>query len=156
RKARLGGDNKTWLEEGQKTLALAPDHPDLLISVARAQAANGHPSEALELLRQAIDRGAGLEIGRVKQFQGLPPSPERDELSARARAQLARVARAQVFAVIPDATADPEGVEYDPASGRVFTGTVHGEILAIDPTGAVSTFVARGGRLRQVLGIKVD
>jgi len=33
---------------------------------------------------------------------------------------------------------------------------VHGEILAIDPTGAVSTFVARGGRLRQVLGIKVD
>jgi sugar lactone lactonase YvrE len=156
RKARLSSDTKTWLEEGEKALALAPDHPDLLISVARAQAANGHVAEALGLLRQAIDRGAGVDVRRVKEFQALPHSPEVDELTARASANLTSVARAHIFAMIPDATADPEGVEYDPVSRRVFTGTSHGEILQIDPAGTVSTFVARGGPLREVLGIKVD
>ena len=41
REARLAGDHKAWLEHGQRVLQLAPDHPDLLISLARAQAANG-------------------------------------------------------------------------------------------------------------------
>ena len=156
RKARLAGDNKTWLEEGKKALALAPEHPDLLVSVARAQALNGNFAASLELLKEAIDRGAGVDLARVDQFKLLPPSPDLDELTARSRANLAAVPRAQPFAAIPDATARPEGVEYDPLSRRVFTGTVHGEILVVDPAGAVSTFVARGGPLREVLGIKVD
>src|SRR5436190_4131744 len=73
RKARLSGDNKTWLEEGKKVLALAPQHPDLLVSVARAQAANGNFAESLELLKEAIDRGAGVDLARVDQFKLLPP-----------------------------------------------------------------------------------
>src|SRR4051812_30382229 len=156
RKARLSGDSATWLAQGTKALALAPEHPDLLISVARAQAANGHAAEALGLLRHAIDRGAGLDISRVKQLQDLPPSPELEEQAARGRANLTAVPRAEAFALIPDSTARPEGVEYDPVSRRVFTGTVHGEILQIDPAGAVTPFVPAGGVLREVLGIKVD
>ena len=156
RKARQAGDAKTWLAEGQQALAHVPDHPDLLISMARAQAANGHATDAVGLLRQAIERGAGLEVQRVQEFQALPASVELDDLSVRARRNLAAVPRAEVFAVLPDATAQPEGVEYDPATRRVFTGTTHGEILQIDPAGTVSTFVPRGGALREVLGIKVD
>jgi len=41
REARLAADYKGWLEHGQRVVQLAPDHPDLLISLARALAANG-------------------------------------------------------------------------------------------------------------------
>ena len=52
REARLAGDAKAWLEHGQATLARAPEHPDLLISTARALAANGRDGEALDLLEE--------------------------------------------------------------------------------------------------------
>jgi sugar lactone lactonase YvrE len=97
-----------------------------------------------------------VDVQRLKEFQDLPRSPEVDELSARARANLAALERAQPFAAISDPTAEPEGVEYDPVTRRIFTGTTHGEILQVDSAGAVSTFVPRGGPLREVLGIKVD
>src|SRR6185295_11205960 len=33
REARLAGDHAGWLEHGQRVLQLAPEHPDLLISL---------------------------------------------------------------------------------------------------------------------------
>jgi sugar lactone lactonase YvrE len=105
-------------------------------------------------LRREAQQTSDLE--RLKELQQLPRSGEFDELASRGRANLAAVERARPFALIADTTADPEGVEYDPVTRRVFAGTSHGEILQVDPNGAVSTFVPRGGRLREVLGIKVD
>ncbi len=156
RAARLRGDHPVWLEQGLKALALAPDNPDLLISVARAQAALGQSKEALQKLRQAIDRGAGLDITLVPEFLKLPPSEQLQVLTERSRANLAPVARAQLFAVIPDSTRRSEGIAYDPFSRHVFAGTVHGEILRIDQSGVVSVLVPRDQGLREVLGIKVD
>src|SRR5262249_20572974 len=101
RAARLKGDYRAWLDAGLHSLALAPDHPDLLISVARARAGLGQAKESLELLRQAIDRGAGIDIPRVQEFQKLPTSPELDVLVARARKNLEPVPRGQLFALIP-------------------------------------------------------
>ena len=108
RAARLKGDYRAWLDAGLHSLALASDHPDLLISVARARAGLGQAKESLELLRQAIDRGAGIDIPRLQEFQKLPPSPQLDGLVARARRNLEPVPGAKLFALLPDPTASSE------------------------------------------------
>jgi len=156
RAARLKGDHRAWSDAGLHALALAPDHPDLLISVARARAALGQAKESLELLRQAIDRGAGIDIPRVQEFQKLPTSPELDVLVARARKNLEPVPRAKLFALLPDPTASSEGIAFDPVSKHLFVGTNHGEILRVDERGSVSNLVSRGSGLLEVLGLKVD
>src|SRR5262249_43960420 len=156
RAARLKADHRAWLDAGLHTLALAPDHPDLLISVARARAALGEAKESLELLRQAIDRGAGIDIPRVQEFQKLAPSPELDGLVARARRNLEPVPRAKLFGLLPDPTDSSEGIAFDPISKHLFVGTNHGEILRVDERGSASTLVPRGSGLLEVLGLKVD
>lgn len=156
RAARLKGDHKAWLESGLRAIALAPDHPDLLISVARAHAALGHSNESIALLRQAVRRAAGIDIARVPELQRLPPSSELEALTGAARRNLAPVPRAQLFALISDTTAPPEGITYDPLSRRIFVGTTHGEILQVDEVGSVSVFAARDSGLLEVLGLKVD
>ena len=156
RAARLKGDHRTWAEAGLRALELAPDHPDLLVSVARARAALGQEQESLALLRQAIRRGAGIDIPRVPEFQKLAPSPEFLALSEDARKNLAPIPRAQLFALISDTTEPSEGIAYDPTSRRVFVGTNHGEILRADERGSVTVFVPRGSGLLEVLGLKVD
>src|SRR5262249_23323036 len=156
RAARLKADHRAWLDAGLHTLALAPDHPDLLISVARARAALGEAKESLELLRQAIDRGAGIDIPRVQEFQKLAPSPELDGLVARARRNLEPVPHAKLFALLPDPTASSEGIAFDPISKHLFVGTNHGEILRVDERGSASTLVPRGSGLLEVLGLKID
>ncbi len=153
RAARLKGDHRAWLEAGLHALALAPDHPDLLISVARARAALGQAKESIALVRQAVDRGAGIDV--APELQRLPPSPELEALIDDARRNLGSVPRAQIFALISDSAA-PEGITYDPVSRRVFVGTIHGEILQVDERGQVSVFVPRDSGLLQVLGLKVD
>ena len=156
RAARLKGDHRTWAEAGLRALEFAPDHPDLLVSVARAKAALGQEQESLALLRQAIRRGAGIDIPRVPELQKIAASPEFLALTEDARKNLAPVPRAQLFALIPDVTAQSEGITYDPSSHRVFVGTNHGEILQADESGLVTVFVPRGSGLLEVLGLKVD
>jgi sugar lactone lactonase YvrE len=156
RAARLKGDHRAWLEAGLHSLALAPDHPDLLISVARARAALGQDKESLDALRQAVNRGAGVDVARVPEFQKLARSPEVEALVVWSQKNLVPIPRAQLFAVLPDATAASEGITYDPISSRLFVGTDHGEILQVDQHGSVTSFVRRGSGLLEVLGLKVD
>ena len=83
REARMAGDAKGWLEHGQATLARAPDHPDLLLSVSRALALNGRPDEALDLLEDAVRRGARVDAAALPEYESLrqflathPAAPE--------------------------------------------------------------------------------
>ncbi len=62
REARLAGDHKLWLDRGQQVLDLAPEHPDLLISLARALAANGRFEDASTRLEDAVRRGGGFDL----------------------------------------------------------------------------------------------
>lgn len=153
RDARLKGDVPTWREFATKSLALSPDHPDILISVARANASAGDKAKALTYLAQAVRRGAGVDPVRFAEFKPFARDPEFETLLAAARRNLTPVANAVTFAEIPDRQS--EGIAYDPVSRRLFAGTEQGELLAITMDGKVSTF-ASGDGLRQVLGIKVD
>ena len=153
REARLKGDVPNWLHYGTRALALMPGHPDILISVARANAAAGEKAEALALLAQAVRRGAGVDPVRFAEFKPLAGDPELEALAADGRRNLTPVARAATFAELPERGS--EGIAYDPASRRFFVGTDRGELLAVGMDGKVTQF-ASGGGLRQVLGIKVD
>jgi DNA-binding beta-propeller fold protein YncE len=151
RTARLKGDLETWRAAGAEALKLTPDNPDFLISVSRANAGLGRNDEALRLLDEAVQRGAGLEPDRFPEYEGMKQEQRFLQIVKRAKANMAPLPRAKTFALLPTAS---EGIAYDSVSRRLFAGT-EGGILQVDADGKVSTFVSGNG-LRQVLGIKVD
>ena len=153
RAARVKGDVPNWVMLGTKVLALTPDHPDILISVARAHAAAGNKDQSLAMLGDAVRRGAALDPVRFTEFKLLVGDARFGALVAGAKQNLTPVGKTERFARLPEG--ESEGVAYDPVSKRFFAGTGKGELLAIGQDGAVSTF-ASGGGLRQILGIKVD
>ena len=153
RAARVKGDVPNWVRLGTKVLSLTPDHPDILISVARAHAAAGDRDRSLAALAAAVRRGASLDPARFTEFKSLAGDAQFGALAAGARQNLVPVAKATTFAKLPEG--EVEGIAFDPVSKRFFAGTYNGELLAIDQQGQVSTF-ASGGGLRQILGIKVD
>ena len=156
REARLAGDNAGWLENGQRVLALAPDHPDLLISVARALAANGRMPEALQHLDHAITRGAGFDLSTFPEFKDAPASQELATLRERALKNQAPVAPPEVFVALSKPPLRPEGITYDPTSERLFIGSLTGEVWKVDLTGKLTLFAGASAGLREVLGLKVD
>lgn len=156
RAARLAGDNLAWLEYGQRVLRLAPDHPDLLISVARALAANGRLEEAISRLGEAIERGAGFDLSSFPEFKSAAEDPAVKALGARALQNQVAVSPPEVFVALKDTNLRPEGITYDPASRRLFVGSLNGEIWQIDLQGRLQRFVGPGTGLREVLGLKVD
>lgn len=153
RAARVKVDVPNWVRLGSKVLALTPDHPDILISVARAHAAAGDKEQSLAKLSDAVRRGAAFDPTRFAEFKSLEGNAQFGTLAASAKQNLAAVGKTTRFAKLPEG--ESEGIAYDPVSRRLFAGTGKGELLAIDRNGKISTF-ASGGGLRQILGIKVD
>ena len=151
RAARLKGDLQTWAKAGGEALKLAPDNPDVLISLSRVNAALGRNDEALRLLNEAVQLGVGLEPERFPEFERLKEDERFLDIAKRAKANSVPLARAETFTLLP---ARGEGIAYDPVSRRLFVGP-EGEILQIDAEGKVSSFTSGNG-LRQVLGLKVD
>jgi sugar lactone lactonase YvrE len=155
RAARLSGDVRAWLDYGQKTLALAPDHPDLLISMARALAANGKLEESERLLHEAIERGAGFDLFTFAEFSKHRANQKLHSLGKKGIQNMKPLARAMDFAAIEDPKLRPEGIVYDRKTDRFFIGSAHGEIWQIDKAGKVTPFISGTG-LREVYGMKVD
>ena len=151
RAARLKGDHQTWATAGAEVLKLAPDSPEVMISVSRANAALGRTDEALKLLNEAVRRGAGFEPDRFPEFERMKQEERFLQIAKQAKTNMAPLPRAETFALLP---ATAEGIAYDPVSRRLFAGP-EGEIIQIDAEGKVSSFVSGNG-LRQVLGLKVD
>lgn len=156
REARLAGDTAGWLQNGQRALALAPDHPDLLISVARALAANGRMPEAIEHLDDAIVRGAGFDPTSFPEFKGAAADERLAALRERALKNQAPVAPPQAFVALSQPALQPEGITYDPTSGHLFIGSLTGEVWKLDLHGKLTAFAGANAGLREVLGLKVD
>lgn len=153
RAARVKGDVPNWVRLGSRALELTPDHPDILVSVARAHAAAGDKEQSLARLGDAVRRGAAFDPTRFAEFNALAGDAQFGALAAGAKQNLAPVGKVTRFAKLPEG--ESEGIAYDPVSRRFFAGTGDGKLLAVDQQGNVSTF-ASGGGLRQILGIKVD
>jgi sugar lactone lactonase YvrE len=156
REARLAGDHAGWLEHGQATLARAPDHPDLLLSTSRALAAHGRNAEALELLAQSVARGTRTDIAEFPEYAALAADERFKALVAQALENRRPVAPPEVFLVVENTSIEPEGITWDAKTGRLFIGSLNGEIWQIGPDGELERFAAPASGLREVLGLKVD
>jgi sugar lactone lactonase YvrE len=155
REARLAGDNAGWLQNGQRALALAPDHPDLLISVARALAANGRLPEAIAHLDDAITRGAGFDLSTFPEFKEAETSDALAGVRERALKNRTPVAPPEVFVALSEQL-KPEGITYDPDSEHLYFGSLTGEVWKLDLKGKLTLFAGANAGLREVLGLKVD
>ncbi|HEX4972489.1 MAG TPA: SMP-30/gluconolactonase/LRE family protein [Steroidobacteraceae bacterium] len=156
REARLAGDHKGWLEHGQRVLQLAPEHPDLLISVARALAANGRFEPAEARLDDAVRRGAGFDLSTFPEFKSAPDSGRLRAVRERALQNLAPVSAPEVFLALQDESLRPEGITWDPIGGHLYFGSLSGEIWRVDLGGKLERFAGADSGLREVLGLKVD
>ena len=154
REARLAGDNKAWLERGQRVLQLAPDHPDLLISVGRAFAANGRFDDAATRL-DAVRRRAGFDLATFPEFKAAPQTERLRALQA-ALQNMAPVAAPEVFLVLENESLRTEGITWDPVGRHLYFGSLNGEIWRADLSGKLERFAGPGSGLREVLGLKVD
>ena len=156
RQARLSGDSKGWLEYGQRVLERAPDHPDLLISVGRALAANGRLDDALGRLEEAVRRGAGFDLSTFPELKSAPDDARTRALRERALKNMTPVAPSEVFLTIQDESLDPEGITWDPIGSRLYIGSLRGEIWRVDLDAKLQRFAGPDSGLREVLGLKVD
>lgn len=155
REARLAGDNKLWLERGQRVLDLAPEHPDLLISIARALAANGRFDDGATRLEDAVRRGAGFDLATFPEFKAAPQSARLSALREQALKNLVPVAAPEVFVVLHEALST-EGITWDPVGRYLYFGSLNGEIWRADLGGKLERFAGPDSGLREVLGLKVD
>ena len=156
REARLAGDAKGWLEHGQATLARAPDHPDLLLSVSRAMALNGRATEALDLLEDAIRRGARVDAASFPEYSALASNERFTALAAKGRENMKPVSPPETFLALEDTTIDPEGITFDADSGRLLFGSLQGGVWQSDLGKKLGRFATEASGLREVLGLKVD
>jgi sugar lactone lactonase YvrE len=156
REARLAGDKAAWLAFGRRAHALAPEHPELLFSLARAEAANGNTQAALILLEDAVRRGAGFDLAVAQELSGLRADARFMTIEAKNAANLKPVPNAELFVEFADPALAPEGITFDPASRRFLVGSLRGEIWQVDAERKASLFVKPGSGLREVLGLKVD
>ena len=137
-------------------LDLAPDHPDLLISVARAFAANGRFDDAAMRLEDAVRRGAGFDLAMFPEFESAPDTARLRALRERALQNMAPVAAPEVFLVLENESLRTEGITWDPVGRHLYFGSLNGEIWRVDLGGKLERFAGPGSGLREVLGLKVD
>lgn len=156
REARLAGNHKLWLERGQRVLDLAPDHPDLLISIARALAANGRFDDASMRLEDAVRRGSGFDLATFPEFKAAPETARLRALREQALQNMAPVAAPEVFLVLENESLRTEGITWDPVGRQLYFGSLNGEIWRADLNGKLERFAGPGSGLREVLGLKVD
>ena len=156
REARLAGDHKLWLERGQRVLDLAPDHPDLLISIARALAANGRFDDAAFRIEDAVRRGGGFDLATFPEFKAAPETARLRALREQALQNMAPVAAPEVFLVLENESLRTEGITWDPVGRQLYFGSLNGEIWRADLNGKLERFAGPGSGLREVLGLKVD
>ncbi len=156
REARLAGDKGVWLENGRAALALAPDHPDLLVSASRAFAANGRGDEALDLLEQAVGRGARVDAASLPEFEPLRGYARYRAAAAKGLENLRPVSPPEEFLVIEDLAIDTEGITWDEESGRLFIGSLKGGIWQVDAAKKIKPFAGTESGLREVIGLKID
>lgn len=155
REARMAGDAKGWLEHGQATLARAPDHPDLLLSASRALALNGRTDEALDLLEQAVRRGARVDAAALAEYESLRSNPRFLALAAKGLENRLPVAPPEEFLVISDTAIEPEGITWDEDTARFLIGGP-GSVWQVDLRKGLGPFTGADTGLREVAGLKVD
>lgn len=125
-------------------------------AAARLAAAAGRPGEAIAQLESYTRMGFGWRDSDPA-FAGLAADPDFRALVIAAGRNATAVRRSQVFRTLADSTLHPEGIAFDPATGRVFVSSVRQrKVVVIEPDSRVRDFVPPTGDLDAVFGLAVD
>ena len=140
-----------------RALSLIPDHPSILLSLARAQAMRGNKSESLRLLGSLARMKLFFPIEKLADFDPFKSSPEFAELLREFERNKAPVGRSTQAFSVREKGLIGEGLAYDPVTKRFFVSSVRKrKILSVAPEGEVTPFAAAGNGLWSVCGMRVD
>lgn len=141
-KAAENGNHATAADLFAEALALRPNHPGLTLRFAQASARAGRDEAALRALEGYAAMGLKADPA-VPDFASLVEHPRMAAVRERLAQNAMPLGEVTVMATLDEPRLLAEGVAIDPATNRLFVGDVHNRrILAIDSTGAKSTFIA--------------
>ena len=138
----------------EKAVALRPDYPRYVGALARLQALNDRPFDALTTLNRM---GLFLDVEGDETLAHLHGTSGFADVIERFRANREPVGAGQVLFALPAMTGIIEGVAYRPQTGDFFFGDVrHRCVWLRQPDGTLRRFSAVGAGLLGVFGLKVD
>lgn len=156
RQARASGDTRAFLRALARADSLAPGHPNLMYTLAKAYASAGQPGAALTTLRRLAPFGAAHDVSRDSAFASLRADTTFLRVAAELAAHAAPLVRSDTALVVPEPDLIPESIARDPATGAWYLGSlVQARIVRVAPGGDLSEF-ARVDRPGRTIGIKVD
>ena len=135
-----------------------PTQPAYLWGRAIAAALAGDDSATGQALAAYADLGLGRDLHDDARFTPFLRRPGFAALVARLDANRAPLRRSRVRARLTDSTVWPEGLDYDPHTGRYYLASVrHRTVIELAPGRAPREILAPGRRdVAAVLGVRVD
>ena len=145
------------IRSAERRLALEPDNPAIMFSLGALHVRAGDSAAAISLLEWVVAERTGLDPEGTA-YDRLAGVPAYRALLSRIRRDFPPVSSSTVAFTIPERDLIPEGIAYDPTSGRFFVGSIHKrKIVVIAPDGAVADFVPSSHEgLGWVIGMRVD
>jgi len=140
-------------------LQAVPEQPDLIYSLACAEALSGHKDAALGLLEQFVGMGLMRDFAADSDLASLLKEPRFVALEQRMqRLGETPIRKSTAVATLRDADMIAEDVAYDPGSRSFFVSSVRrGKIVCIGSDGVESDFLPPGAeRVWSVFALQVD
>lgn len=126
------------------------------LAAARLAALAGRHTDALDHLQGYTRMGFGWRDSDPA-LAPLASDPAFRTLAIDAGRNAAALRGSEVFRVLGDSMLHPEGVAFDPATGRVFVSSVRQrKVVVIEPDGRVGDFVPAIAGLDAVFGLAAD
>jgi acetylornithine deacetylase/succinyl-diaminopimelate desuccinylase-like protein len=152
------GDAATALPILGRLVEQAPEHPALLLALARSQALAGERDEALATLERCASLGGCPGAAQEPAFAPLSESPQFRAILRRLEETAKPVLSAAPAFSLDDPELVPEGIAYDSSADRFFVGSIRErKIVEVDRAGHARDFVGPGqDGLWSVLGMKAD
>ncbi len=157
--AREAGDDAACTRALEAALQKNPGSYYTRYALARGYARTGRPDQALAVLEQLAAARVDFGVAADENFAALRELPRFKELLATLEAATRPVSRGRNRYTFDRLGLIPEGIAGDPATGRLFFGSMRtGEVFVVDQRGQLAKFaaVAHEGRPLAAIGMTVD
>lgn len=138
-------------------LALRPDSPRYLHSLAATQALTDRPDEALATLRRLAALGVATAVERDPDFASLQGTPAFNAVRTALTANREPQGQADLLVELPGRTGIIEGLAFRDRTGDLFLSDVHQRcIWRRDRDGRITRYSAEDEELLGVFGLALD
>ena len=152
------GDYEGFTASLETAAALNPFSLYARYNLACGYARTGRDAAALEILQGLVDARIDFGMARDADLQSLHDNPQFTRLVETLERNLQPVSVSKHRFTLDQLGLIPEGIAYDPISGRIFLGSMRGgDIFVVDADGQLSKFatVQHQGKLAAI-GLTVD